>query len=451
MHEGDAPRAAPVTWLVAAIGAAACAAGAQIGADARWLAALGRIVARSGEIPAAVTYAAAPSYWHDAPVLGQLGFYALEASFGDAGLLVAQLAAVALALAFVALDLRRARVRDGAGALVLVALLAAAPAAFLVVRAELFSLALFPLLLLLLRRETDRPSRRIWLAVPLLALWANLHGGVLMGFGVLAAYLLLERLRHARVEAPLVLVASTLALFATPAGLHSASYYAGVLRGEAVVEHYGMWAPLSLHAPLDVLFLAVVIPLLACALRGRPAPWEAAVLLGFAVLSLEARRDGIWLALVALTPAARSFGRAAGARLVSRPVALACFALPALIVVTGFSRPAPQPGAGRVLLARAAVEAHGTPILATPLLAEQLALAGDRIWIGNPLDAFARGDQRRYLRWLRGDPGADNLVGIPVRIVLAARGSAAQVRLAHRRGVREIARDGSAVLYRDAS
>ena len=42
----------------------------------------------------------------------------------------------------------------------------AAPGTFLVVRAELYSLALFPLLLLVLRRETGRRNVRVWLAIP---------------------------------------------------------------------------------------------------------------------------------------------------------------------------------------------------------------------------------------------------------------------------------------------
>ena len=99
--------------------------------------------------------------------------------------------------------------------------------AVLVVRAQLYSIALFPLLVLLLRSEAARPSRRIWLAVPMVALWANLHGGVLVGFCILAAYLVLKR--HRRIEAACVLAASAAALLATPALLHTVGYYAAVL------------------------------------------------------------------------------------------------------------------------------------------------------------------------------------------------------------------------------
>ena len=113
------------------------------------------------------------------------------------------------------------------------------------------------MLVLLLRREAQFPSRRIWLVVPLLALWANLHGGVLVGFGVLGAYLVFRRARRAPLESACVLAAPALALLATPVLLGTASYYADVLRGGAVSEHYGLWAPLSLHEPLDLLFIAI--------------------------------------------------------------------------------------------------------------------------------------------------------------------------------------------------
>ena len=65
------------------------------------------------------------------------------------------------------------------------------------------------------------------------------------------------------------------------------------------------------------------------------------------------------------------------------------------------SRPVPVDGAGGPLLRRAETLAGGAPILAEPVAAEQLALRGDRIWIGNPIDAFSRRDQLLYLDWLR--------------------------------------------------
>ena len=327
-----------------------------------------------------------------------------------------------------ALDLRAARARDGVGAAVILAVVIAAPAAFLIVRAQLFSLALFPVVVLLLRSEARRPSRRIWLAVPLIALWANLHGGVLIGFAVLAAYLLLHRFRQARALSIGVLAASAAALLATPMLLHTVDYYAGVLKGEAAAERFGLWAPLSLHDPR------------------RPAAWEIVVLVVLAGMSVEARRNGLWLLLFVATPAARAFGRTSARATLSKPVALACACIPLLMLVLGLTRSPVSSGAGPALLRQAARAAKASPILADPLDAEQLALRGTRIWIGNPLDAFARDEQRAYLEWLQGVPSADRVLA-PISVVLVARGSQAQLRLAGRPAFRELGRDSNAVLY----
>lgn len=446
--EIDAARTrSTLTWLAAAFGCAACALAAQIGADARWLAAIGAAIVRAWALPHAIPYAAAPTVsWHDAPALGQLVFHGLQALLGDKGLVVAQVAAVGVALAFVALDLREEEARDGAGAIVLLALLVAAPASFLVVRAQLFSLALFPAMVWLLRSETRRPSRRIWLAVPLTALWANLHGGVLIGFALLAAYLVLHRSRRTPALAGGVLAAAAAALLATPALLHTVDYYGAVLSGEAAAERYGLWAPLSAHAPLDLLFVAIALPLLLAALHRRPAAWELAVLLALAALSVEARRNGLWLLLFAAAPAARAFGRGEALRMLSRPVAAACACVPLLMLAVGLARSPASGGAGRALLGQTARAAHSSPILADPLDAEQLALRGRRIWIGDPLEAFARSEQRAYLDWVRGLPSARQ-VPAQVRIVLVLRGSAAQLRLAAQPAFRELGRDSNAVLY----
>ena len=50
-----------------------------VGADARWLAALGHVITRSGAIPTGVPFAAAPTaHWHNAVVLAELIFGWLE-------------------------------------------------------------------------------------------------------------------------------------------------------------------------------------------------------------------------------------------------------------------------------------------------------------------------------------------------------------------------------------
>ena len=435
-----------LSWLAVAAGSALCASAAAVGADARWLAALGGTIARAGRIPSSIPYAAAPSHdWVNVPVLGELVFHWLEALGGDRGLVAAQAIAVAATLTLVLRDMRAAGASDGARALVIVGIPFAAVSALFVVRAQLLSLPLFALLVLLLRAEARRASLRVWLIVPLVALWSNLHGAVLLGLLVVTAYLLLERIKRDRWLALGVLVGSWGALFATPALARTGDYYLGVLHGEPAASGFGLWATLSLRNPLDVLFVAVVVPLLWFAVRAQPRRWELACLALLAASAVHVGRNSVWLVLFVAAPAA------AGIRFRrSRPapgVLVACaWAVPILLVVTAFVRTPAQAVAGPVLRADAARLAAGKPILADAEDAEQLALDGRRVWIANPIDAFDRRDQKLYLSWLRGRPAGDALLRRH-DVVLVQVASAAQRRIAHIRGFREVARDSAAVLY----
>ena len=55
-------------------------------------------------------------------------------------------------------------------------------------RPQLFDFIALSALLLLLARESYRRAGRLWLAIPIFALWANLHGGFFVGLAVLAVY-----------------------------------------------------------------------------------------------------------------------------------------------------------------------------------------------------------------------------------------------------------------------
>jgi hypothetical protein len=445
----DAARDTGLSRLAVAFGATLCVSAAAVGADSRWLAALGHAIVQAGSIPAAIPYAAAPSGdWVNVPVLGELVFHWLEVAGGERGILLAQAAAVTAALALLLRDMRAAGAPDAARAAVIAAVPFAALPAVFVARAQLFSLALFPVLLVLLRREAREPSRRIWLLVPLVALWSNLHGAVLVGLAVAAVYLIAERFRRQPVTALGVLVASAAALFATPALISTADYYLGVFRSAPATTGYGLWAPLSLGNALDVLFVAIAAVLLVFALLERPAPWELACLVLLTGAAVHASRNSVWVVLFLATPAARGLGRTRlrNVRPARRVTRLCAWCLPVLLLVTGLTR-APVPTvAGATLRAQAADLAGGKPILADAEDAERLALDGRRVWISNPIDAFDRADQRLYLSWLAGKPAGDAILR-GRDVVLARVDSNPQRRLALNAAFREVARDRSSVLY----
>lgn len=83
-------------------------------------------------------------------------------------------------------------------------------------------------------------------------------------------------------------------------------------------------------------------------------------------------------------------------RLVALVAGLAGLAAVAQLVVG-------PPDPGSWALARAAA-ATGAPLLADVKLGQQAVLDGGHLWVGNPIDAFSRADQRVFLDWLAGQP-----------------------------------------------
>ena len=421
---------------------------ARVGADARWLAALGHVIAQRHTIPAGVPFAAAPtSHWPNAIVLAELVFHALEGALGDRGLMLAQLLAVAAAMAVLARDALANGAQAPATSRVLLLAAAGALPSLAIARVQLFSLVLFPVVVALLRAQARRPSRGIWLVVPLLALWANLHATVLLGLAVVFAYLVCSRARREPLVAAGVGLASILALCLTPALARTVTYYHGLLTNVAAQRGQGMWGALSLTAPLDLLLIAVAVALAVGAVRARPQLWECAVLVALGVLTIQASRNGVWLLFFLVAPAARAIRPTRTWQALVVPAAVASLAVITFALARG---PAPN-GATAALLTRAMTLAHGSPVLAEDTLAEQIALDGGRIWVGDPIDAFSRHDQAIYLDWLQGTAAGRRALTAQVRVVLVSRGSRAQALMARTPGFTCVDADARTRIYERVS
>jgi len=208
------------------------------------------------------------------------------------------------------------------------------------------------------------------------------------------------------------------------------------------------WAGRSAAAALGGDWLtAISWALVLLALYSGSKTWERLVIAVLAVSAVRSSRNEVWLVLFIAVPAARALAGSRSWRAVVPPAAAsAVTGLLVLVTIVGLTRAPVSTGAAPKLLETAARSAGGTPILADGVDAEQLALAGKRILIGNPLDAFPAGEQQLYLDWLAGRPAGD-AEATRVRVVLVTKGSAAQHRLAARRDFRELARDKRAVLY----
>jgi hypothetical protein len=305
---------------------------------------------------------------------------------------------------------------------------------------SLFSLVLFSLLLVLIEADHDQPGRRIWLAALLLALWGNLHGAVLVGWALLACYLMFDRVRKRPVEAVGVLAVATLALFLNPVLWDTPRYYSAVLQNEAAKQGVGLWEPLTAN-PFDVLLVAVAVAFVALALRARTFRlWEAVAVVGLSVTTIQVARNGVWLLLVAAYPAARSLRIRAPRRGILVLVAVPLSAAAVAGIVQGPNDP------GSWSLARLAAQT-GQTVLAEPILGQQVALEGGRVWVDNPIDAFRASDQKLYVDWfsgkLSGGPATERAT-----LVLVRQGSTAGRLAAKDHGlVLLTARDGAA-LYR---
>ena len=172
---------------------------------------------------------AAGDRWIDQQWLAQIAWYGVHEAGGlpAVALLDALLVATTYGSAMAAARLLGAGQR--AAFLVATVCLFVAPWSWQV-RAQAFALPLFVWVLWLAADHVRRPSRRLLAALPLLLLWANLHGSVLLGAGItaLAALWCLPRVRGSRADVILgvgIAVAAPLCVLATPYGLDIVDYY----------------------------------------------------------------------------------------------------------------------------------------------------------------------------------------------------------------------------------
>ena len=300
------------------------------------------------------------------------------------------------------------------------------------------------MLAVLLRAEARRPSRLIWLVPLLLALWSNLHGAALTGLAVAAAYLVFERARREPLVALGVALASLAALCLTPALAHTPAYYSSVLGGEAARQGIGLWAPFSFSSGPDIATLACLALGIWPLVRARPRLWEIVALVGLAVLTARTARGGVWVVLFAapLVAAGLPWRREQRSRFVPL-ILVAC----GVLAVFGLVRGPLETGASPRMLQRALTAANGTPVIGDSMLSEQVALAGGRVWIANPIDAFSRADQRLWIAWLEGLPAGDAVLAHIPRVAFVSRRGAAARRLAQDPRFRLEAQDARTAVY----
>src|SRR5260370_30362950 len=94
-------------------------------------------------------------------------------------------------------------------------------------RPQLFTYLLFAAVLTILAGHNYRGSARVWLAIPIMALWANLHGGFVIGIATLGVYtavvgmqdIIAQKGLNRALRLALITLAATLGTLATPWGI----------------------------------------------------------------------------------------------------------------------------------------------------------------------------------------------------------------------------------------
>jgi uncharacterized membrane protein YhaH (DUF805 family) len=282
----------------------------------------------------------------DGQWLAQLGFWEI---FRAGGMRLAAITMIALLVAPVAVAVRVAR-RRGASTLAVLPFVLLPLANFTsLLRAQLLSLVLFVALLALLSRESGHPSRRVWLAFPLLVIWANLHGAALVGAGLVALFGGLELLAGRRTRGAFLMTAPWLCLLATPYGLSTASYYASLMHNPAMHAAEDEWRAPTFPSVLGLpLFLLAGIGIALLVKRRRDLTrFELAALAYTFAGALTATRSIPWFAYTCLMLLPPLFDRAWVRKRPAGPpaVRLALAVAASLVAVASLASIALRPGA----------------------------------------------------------------------------------------------------------
>lgn len=236
--------------------------------------------------------------------------YELVHHGGFAAVLGVGIACVIAALAILGIAARRLGGSPRATALALCLPVLAAPS-LAQLRAQTFALVLFAAVFVLLALDARSPSRRVLWVLPLLGVWANLHGSVALGAAFAGIYgLTLACSRASRDRGLALAVASPLSLLASPYGWHLAGYYRLMLL-DPPLEHYVQeWKPPELVASNVVFFAsAVAVAGLWIWRRGSLTRFEQWALPLLEIAAFRAVRNAVWFELAAVVALPRLLDR----------------------------------------------------------------------------------------------------------------------------------------------
>jgi hypothetical protein len=278
--------------------------------DVWWHLAVGRYTLAHG-IPAAepFSFLHAANAWSGPQWLYEL-FLVRAVDLGGPGLaslVMGALASAALLVAVLAIPSDR---RPAGPWLAAALLLSAAVAAQLVgVRGQVISLLGAALVLHVLMRWRAGSARALWVLPPLFAVWANLHGGFVIGLGILLIALVTVRGDAGRAGRRRLLVVTALSAAATllnPSGVGAWTYLTLTVGNPTLTGLVTEWQPPDFHVTWLRLFeLEAILLVIAWALARRRDLLDVVLAGAVFAASLEAQRNVSLFAIVAAPQLAR--------------------------------------------------------------------------------------------------------------------------------------------------
>lgn len=274
-----------------------------------WLALLaGRVIFRHG-LPShdTLTVWAHGRQWIDQQWLAQVALYGVQ-RLGGYRLVMFFHAALVLGGFAAACAIAR---RRGAAALSVtwigvLGLLAYFPEAA-IMRAQSFAYLFFVAVVALLFQDSRQRSNRVFLILPLLIVWANLHGSVAVGALLASIYGLMTLVASRRAphegwaRGLTLLVAPWACMLVSPYGASLPSYYRTILFTAHFGRYVTEWSPTAFSIVTAPVYILVVLGVwLFGRGRGGATRFELVAFLVTSVLAFQALRNMAWVALTGI-------------------------------------------------------------------------------------------------------------------------------------------------------
>jgi hypothetical protein len=243
--------------------------------------------------------------WIDQQWLANLFYYGV---YAVGGLTAAARANVLVFLLIVAGALWFARSRGGGPVSVAICSIPMLIVGVEFIRAQVLAELLFVPLLALLASESRTPTRRVFFAFPLLALWANIHGSVVFAAALVALLGVIEAMavlgaakpRLRKLVRPLLLVAVPWpCILISPYGTSVLSYFGSTLRNPEFPRYLTEWASPTLASLWGmILFASAGLAIALIARRPRElTTFEIAALSLSLIGAIMAVRSIPWFAI----------------------------------------------------------------------------------------------------------------------------------------------------------